>query len=70
MNKLVLITGAAKGIGAAICEEITRADCVGSYFLIFDKLNSKLNETKDTILKMTENKGVVKCKISFKSKSE
>lgn len=61
MNNLILITGSAKGIGSAICEEIAHVDSLGSYYLIFDKLINEVNETRDRIINKSKNLSIVKC---------
>jgi len=49
MQRLVLITGAAKGIGAAIAFELNKSKTKTNFFLM-DKNESHLNETKKRII--------------------
>ncbi len=58
MKTLVVITGAANGIGAAIYSQLKKSLETGSYFLLFDKDNIDINN--DTIIDSTNQ---VKCKL-------
>lgn len=62
MRKVVLVTGSAKGIGAAIIEELAEAgyDCVINY----NTSESKAYALQDKIKKYDVNSLVIKCDVS------
>ncbi len=60
MHRLVLITGAAKGIGAAIAFELNKCKTKTNFFLM-DKNESHLNETKQIIIKCSNDLNQVNC---------
>ena len=60
MQRLVLITGAAKGIGAAIAFELNKCKTKTNFFLL-DKNESNLSETKKTLIKCSNGLNQANC---------
>jgi short-subunit dehydrogenase len=66
MKRLILITGAAKGIGSAIAIELNKVTKYKSNFILFDINEAKLNETKEKMLHHSKDLNQVTCvKLDF-----